>query len=154
MSKPKEYTSQLFQCTEDMIMDPHNDILHLDHFSDDEDGTFPNVMSYQKLAKAIDDEGSVAWLKWATVKTSVENREYKGDGFTLHWKADEELCKIEFDKPTPFLFARIGTHEVIHDVNVIEGMVTVDAYWMKNPRRQSKWPNGYDVTFNIYSFLA
>jgi hypothetical protein len=154
MSDTKEYTSQLFQCTEDMIMEPHHNKLHLDHFSDDEDGTFPHVMSFQKLAKAIEYEGGTAWLKWATVKTSVENREYKGDGFTLHWKSNQELCTIEFDKPTPFLFARVGTHEVIHGVNAIEGMVTCDSYYMKGPRRQTKYPNAYNVIFTIYSFEA
>lgn len=135
-------------------MDPNDDLLSLDTFSDDEGATFPNVMSFQKLAKAIENDGATAWLKWATVKTSVFNREYKGDGFTLHWKPNEEICTLEFDKPTPFRFARIGTMDIIHDVNAITGIITCGSYYMKGSRRQTKYPNAYDVMFNIYTFEA
>jgi hypothetical protein len=150
----KGYSSQLFMCSEDVIMKPHHDTLQLDLFSDDEDGTFPHVMSFQKLAKAINEEGSSAWLNWATVQTSVENREYCGDGFKLHWKANKEVCTIEFDKPTPFMFSRVGHDDVVCNVELITGMVTCEPYYMRGPRRQSKYPNAYDVVFNILSFEA
>jgi hypothetical protein len=156
-----ETTRSLWEVIEDeKVLDPYtgNHSSHIKNailfeMSDDcEDGTYPRVCDYTRLANKIDADGTSAWVNRLSRKKNKKTIEYYG--CKIQREADyEDNAIIEFAKPIKVIFGYIGEDPIIKEVNKVKGEFTHDWFWMKNGR-QDKIANGFEVWFNITEYLA
>lgn len=118
---------------------------------DNEDGTYPRVSDYVRLANRLDNDGTYAWVNRLTRKRNKTKIEFFGATITRSndWSTE---AVIEFKDPIEVVFGYVGEDPIIQKVKKIEGEFTHDWFWMKNGR-QSNIANGFEIWFNIKKFL-
>ena len=145
---------------EDKVLDPYtgkhsyhikNSILF--EISDDtEDGTYPRVCDYTRLANRLDAAGTSVWVNRLTSKKNKKIIDYWG--CKIERSADYETeATIEFKTPIKVIFGYIGGDPIIKEVKKIKGEFTHDWFWTRNGR-QDKIANGFEIWFNIKEFLS
>lgn len=144
---------------EGTVLRPHsgNHSHHIKHailfeISDDcEDGTYPRVSDYTRLANKIDADGPAAWINRLTRKKNKLKIDFEGCTIIRDaaWK-DEAI--LEFKEPIEVLFAYIGETPLVRDVKKIKGEFVHDWFWLKSGR-QDKIANGFEIWFNIHEYL-
>ena len=118
---------------------------------DNEDGTYPRVSDYMRMANQLEEEGTSAWLNRLTRKRNKKEIDFMG--CKIIRSADYEVrAVIEFNTPIKVVFGRIGDNPVIREVKRIRGEFTHDWYWTRNGR-QDKIANGFEIYFNIEEYL-
>jgi hypothetical protein len=119
---------------------------------DTEDGTYPRVSDYTRLANQIENDGTSAWVNRLTRKRNKKTIEFYG--CKIERSADyQDEAIIEFATPIPVVFGYVGDEPIIKEVSKIKGEFTHDWFWMKNGR-QDKIANGFEIWFNIKEFLS
>ena len=120
--------------------------------SDDcEDGTYPRVSDYTRLANKIDSDGPAAWLNRLTRKRNKKVIDYYN--FKIHRTSDfEDGAILEFETPIEVVFAHIGDTPIIKEVKKIRGEFTHEWFWLSRGR-QDKIANGFEIYFNIEEYL-
>jgi hypothetical protein len=119
---------------------------------DNEDGTYPRVSDYTRLANQINNDGTYAWVNRLTRKRNKKTIEFYG--CKIERSADyQDEATIEFETPIKVIFGYIGEEPIIKEVKKIKGEFTHDWFWMKNGR-QNKIANGFEIWFNIKEFLS
>ena len=155
-----ETTHRIWDILEDeMVLDPYSgrnsshisNAILFDISSDDEDGTYPRVSDYTRLANRLDDEGTYVWVNRLTRKKNKKNIDY--GGCKIERSADYETeAIIEFESPVPVVFGYIGETPIVKEVKKIKGEFTHDWFWLKNGR-QDRIANGFEIWFNINEFI-
>ena len=144
---------------EDKVLDPYtrkhsyhikNSIL-FEISDDNEDGTYPRVCDYTRLANKIDSDGTSVWVNRLTSKKNKKNIEFWGCQIQRTAEYEDEAT-IEFKTPIKVIFGYIGDEPIIKEVKKIRGEFTHDWFWTKNGR-QDKIANGFEIWFNIKEFL-
>jgi len=119
-----------------------------DQFEDTDDGTFPRVSDYTRLANKIENYGASAFIHWQT------GRKLKADtGYCTvirEGKSDSEATLV-FDKPIKVSFGEINGEHIVRNVTEIKGEFDYDWFWRKNGR-QEKIANGCEIYFNCKEF--
>ena len=118
--------------------------------SDDEDGTYPRVSDYTRLANAIDSDGTSAYLNRCGRRKKL-NFDFMGVNVTRTAEYEDKAV-IEFKEPIDVVFGRVGEEPIIKKVKKIRGEFTHDWYWTRNGR-QTKIANGFKIWFNIKEYL-
>ena len=119
---------------------------------DNEDGTYPRVSDYTRLANQIDNDGTSAWVNRLTRKRNKKTIEFYG--CKIERSADyEDEAIIEFATPIQVIFGYVGDEPIVKEVKKIKGEFTHDWFWSKNGR-QDKIANGFEIWFNIKEFLS
>jgi len=144
---------------EDKILDPYTP-KHSHHIKnsimfeisdDNEDGTYPRVCDYTRLANRLDADGTSAWINRLTRKKNKKSIDF--GGCKIIRSADyEDSAIIEFETPIKVIFGYIGSDPIIREVKKIRGEFTHDWFWMKNGR-QDKIANGFEIWFNINEYV-
>ena len=127
-----------------------NSIL-FDVSDDGEDGTYPRVCDYTRLANKLDNDGTSVWINRLTRKRNKKSIEYWGcqiERFT-EW---QDEATIEFKTPIKVIFGYVGEEPIVKEVKKIRGEFTHDWFWMKHGR-QDKIANGFEIWFNIKEYL-
>jgi hypothetical protein len=150
-----ETTTQLWEVTEEgAILEPTSiqgeKSMLFEHFSDDEDGTFPHVMSYCKLVKRMDEDGASAFLDWYMGKKTTYDNGYCTIERLSKFGSD---IKLIFKEPIKVIFGYVGDEPIIKEVNSIVGDLTWEAYWHRGERRQTKYCNSVDMYLQIKKYL-
>ena len=155
-----ETTHRIWDILEDeMVLDPYsgrnsshiNNAILFEISDDNEDGTYPRVSDYTRLANRLDDEGTYAWVNRLTRKRNKKNIDYWG--CKIERSADYETeATIEFKTPIKVIFGYIGEDPIVKEVKRIKGEFTHDWFWLKNGR-QDKIANGFEIWFNINEFI-
>lgn len=119
---------------------------------DTEDGTYPRVSDYTRLANQIDNDGTSAWVNRLTRKRNKKTIEFYG--CKIERSADyQDEAIIEFATPIQVIFGYVGDAPIVKEVKKIKGEFTHDWFWSKNGR-QDKIANGFEIWFNIKEFLS
>ena len=119
---------------------------------DNEDGTYPRVSDYTRLANQIDNDGTYAWVNRLTRKKNKKSILF--DGCKIERSADYyNEATIEFETPIKVIFGYIGDEPIVKEVKKIRGEFTHDWFWTKNGR-QDKIANGFEIWFNIEEYLC
>ena len=119
---------------------------------DSEDGTYPRVSDYTRLANQIDNDGTSAWVNRLSRKRNKKTIEFFG--CKIERSADyEDEAIIEFETPIQVIFGYVGDEPIVKEVTKIKGEFTHDWFWSKNGR-QDKIANGFEIWFNIKEFLS
>jgi len=119
--------------------------------SDDEDGTYPRVCDYTRLANRLDRDGTSCWVNRLSKKKNKNNIEFWGCNIKRSADYQNEAV-IEFPEPIQVLFGYIGEEPIIKEVKKIRGEFTHDWFWTRNGR-QEKIANGFEIWFNIEEYL-
>ena len=144
---------------EDKVLDPYtakhsyhikNSIL-FEISDDNEDGTYPRVCDYTRLANNLDSDGTSVWVNRLTRKKNKKDIEYWGCQIKRTAEYEDEAT-IEFKTPIKVIFGYIGDEPIIKEVKKIRGEFTHDWFWTKSGR-QDRIANGFEIWFNIKEFL-
>jgi hypothetical protein len=119
---------------------------------DTEDGTYPRVCDYTRLANAIDKDGAHMWINRLTRKRNKKTIDFDGCIIIRDHEYDNEAI-IEFKTPIKCVFGYVGDEPIIKEVKRIKGEFTYDWFWRRNGR-QDKIANGFEIWFNIKEFLS
>jgi hypothetical protein len=119
---------------------------------DNEDGTYPRVCDYTRLANKIDADGTSAWLNRLTRKRNKKSIDYWGCKI-IRSVDYEDNAILEFETPVKVIFGYVGDEPIIKEVKKVKGEFTHDWFWSKNGR-QDKIANGFEIWFNIQEYLA
>lgn len=119
---------------------------------DTEDGTYPRVSDYTRLANQIDNDSTSAWVNRLTRKRNKKKIEFCG--CKIERSADYKVeAIIEFATPIQVIFGYVGDAPIIKEIKKVKGEFTHDWFWRKNGR-QDKIANGFEIWFNIKEFLS
>lgn len=119
---------------------------------DNEDGTYPRVSDYTRLANQIDNDGTSAWVNRLSRKRNKKTIEFYG--CKIERSADyQDEAIIEFATPIQVVFGYVGDEPIVKEVTKIKGEFTHDWFWTKSGR-QDKIANGFEIWFNIKEFLS
>ena len=118
--------------------------------SDDEDGTYPRVCDYTRLANAIDGDGVSAYLNRCAKRNKL-NFNFMGVK-VIRDAAYEDKATIEFAEPINVVFGQIGEERIIKKVKKMKGEFTHEWFWTKRGRQQ-KIANGFEIWFNVKEYL-
>lgn len=153
-----ETTFQLFRIVEDEevfvpLTNIHQNLtqgkfMQYEQFSDDEDGTFPRVEDYTRIANRIEDAGACEFLHWHSGRKMKSHNGYCTLIRQSRWDNEGTLI---FDKPIKVSFGEINGEHIIREVSEIEGEFYHDWYFLKNGR-QDKIANGCEIYFDCKTF--
>jgi hypothetical protein len=145
-----ETTSQLHLIQDrETLLDLSTTHVLWDTVQDTDDGTFPNVMSYQKLAKNIDSIGPSAFLQWVGLKKDGDTIRYYNLNIT---RTDHDKVTVSFDSITDCVIAHVNKAPVPHPCKGFKGEVEIDWYSTTNAR-QSKYASSFDILIRIKEIL-
>lgn len=126
----------------------HGSFMCFDTFSDDEDGTFPRVGYYTRLANKIDNEGASAYLNWAGKSKLKFNNGYVKIVRDSKFSDD---ATILFDQPIKVVIGYLNDEPQIIETNKIIGSFSYEWSWLKNGR-QNKIANMCDIYFDCKKY--
>ncbi len=112
--------------------------------SDDEDGTFPRISDYTRLANKIDNDGVSAFLTWQGGSKLKYDSGYCTVVRESKW--DDEAT-LFFKEPITIQVAEVNGEPVTVQVDSIKGRFSCEWYWSKNGR-QDKIANICEVYFD------
>ena len=119
---------------------------------DTDDGTYPRLCDWMRDANGLNNNGPSHWLNRLTRKKNKLKIPFYG-GVTIvrdsHW---EDAAILEFDQPVEIVMGQIGERMIVEKVKRISGRFHHDWFWTRNGR-QSKIANGYEIWFEIKSYL-
>ena len=118
---------------------------------DTDDGTYPRLCDYMRDVNALDREGASHFLNRLTRKKNKTKIDC--DGVTIIRDAKwEDIAILKFKEPLEIVMGKIGDRALIEKVKAIRGRFHHEFFWTRNGR-QDKVANGYEIWFEIDSYL-
>ena len=126
----------------------HGNFMEIERISDDEDGTFPRISDYTRLANRMERDGTSEWLTWISKKLIADIGYCK----IIRESKYDTKSTLTFKNPILVKIGEVNNEPITQKVNRIVGEFTHEWFWMKNGR-QDKIANGFDIWFDCKEYF-